>query len=59
MRKWVLFVSGGIGPDTWDNEISIEAETFLDAVKLIKDKLAETGDETANVDGLVAEELAD
>ncbi len=59
MRKWVLFVSGGTGSNTWDNEIEIDADTFMDAVKQVKEKLAETGDGDANIDGLVAAELAD
>ena len=37
--KYLALVAGGIGPNVWDKEIEIEAQSMLDAVTIITKQL--------------------
>ena len=40
---WGAIIQGGIGPDVWDREVSIDAVDFMDAAKQAQGKAEDLG----------------
>ena len=41
--KFIALICGGVGPNTWESDVSAEADTIQGALKLIEPQIEESG----------------